>query len=124
MQTALTTLASIPFATAVCALIKRRWPAVTGGITPCVMLACTALAAVLGHYSAQIPAYAWEYAGPILAAVVAMGLHQTATAAIDRANPAAPEPPPTIAARPATADELADAVLASLDRTPPPAPSA
>jgi hypothetical protein len=78
MQTVITTIASIPFAMAIVALLKRQWPSVTGWLTPCVILLCTTAAAILGQYSERVPPIVWIIAGPIVAAISALGLHEAA----------------------------------------------
>lgn len=74
----LATLASVPFAAAVTALLRKRWPSIDGGYVAIVVLALTALAGGLGYYAAQVPPVVWALLGPVLAAVLALGGVQTA----------------------------------------------
>jgi hypothetical protein len=78
MNDIIATLASVPFAVAVTALIRKRWPVVDGAYVALVVLACTVASAVLAHYRAAIPAEVWTAAAPVLAAVLALGGVQTA----------------------------------------------
>jgi hypothetical protein len=75
-QTILTTLASVPFAMALCALIKRQWPSVTGWVTPVVVMVLTIVVGVLGQYAEVIPPLVWAIIGPVIAAVIALGTVQ------------------------------------------------
>lgn len=78
MNDTITTLASVPFAIAVTALIRKRWPVVDGAYVALVVLACTVASAVLAHYHAAIPVEVWTAAAPVVAAVLALGGVQTA----------------------------------------------
>lgn len=73
MDSVLETLVSVPFAVAVTALLRKRWPQIDGWAVYVVVLALTILGAVLGHYRAAIPTEVWTAAGPLLAAVLALG---------------------------------------------------
>lgn len=73
MNEALSTLVSAPFAVAVTALLRKRWPAIDGAYVAVVVLVLTVLGAVLAHYQASIPVEVWTAAGPLLAAVLALG---------------------------------------------------
>lgn len=73
MNDALSTLVSVPFAIAVTALLRKRWPQIDGAAVYAVVLFLTILGAVLGHYRAAIPAEVWTAAGPLIAAVLALG---------------------------------------------------
>ena len=78
MDNIIETLVSVPFAIAVTALLRKRWPAIDGWAVYVVVLVCTILGAVAAHYRAQIPPEVWTAAGPVLAAVLALGGVQTA----------------------------------------------
>jgi len=86
MNDIIDTLASVPFAVAVTALIRKRWPVVDGAYVALVVLACTVASAVLAHYRAAIPAEVWTAAAPVIAAVLALGGVQTAQH-VARADP-------------------------------------
>lgn len=73
MNDAIATLVSVPFAVAVTALLRKRWPQIDGAAVYLVVFALTIIGAVLVHYRAQIPAEVWTAAGPLLAAVLALG---------------------------------------------------
>ncbi len=92
MNDTLATLASVPFAVAVTALMRKRWPAIDGAYVYLVVLALTALSAALAHYRAQIPAEVWAALGPLLAAVLALGGVQTAQDVARKAIVVAPDP--------------------------------
>jgi disulfide bond formation protein DsbB len=89
MNDTLTTLASVPFAIAVTALLRKRWPQIDGAYVALVVLVLTVLGAVLGHYHASIPAEVWTAAGPLLAAILALG---GVTTAQHVAKPSSPWP--------------------------------
>jgi len=72
------TLVSVPFAVAVTALVRKRWPQVDGAYVALVVLVLTIAGAVLAHYRDAIPQEVWAAAGPLLAAVLALGGVQTA----------------------------------------------
>ena len=78
MNDIIATLASVPFAIAVTALIRKRWPVVDGAYVALVVLACTVASAVLAYYRAAIPAEVWTAVAPVVAAVLALGGVQTA----------------------------------------------
>lgn len=78
MSEYLSTLVSVPFAVAVTALLRKRWPQIDGAYVALVVLVLTVLGAVLAHYQASIPVEVWTAAGPLLAAVLALGGVQTA----------------------------------------------
>ena len=78
MNDVIATIASVPFAVAVTALIRKRWPVVDGAYVALVVLACTVASAVLAHYRDAIPAEVWTAAAPVIAAVLALGGVQTA----------------------------------------------
>jgi putative Ca2+/H+ antiporter (TMEM165/GDT1 family) len=73
MNEVITTLASVPFAIAITALLRKRWPVIDGAYVALVVLALTVLGAVLSHYHAAIPPEVWTAAAPVLAAILALG---------------------------------------------------
>jgi len=89
------TLVSVPFAIAVTALLRKRWPSINGAYVYAVVLVLTIVAAVLSYYRAAIPVEVWTAAGPLLAAVLALGGVQ---AAQHVAESGATKPLPTAAA--------------------------
>jgi hypothetical protein len=78
MTDALATICSAPFAVAVTALLRRRWPAIDGSAVYAVVLSTTVLSAIAAHYRALIPAEVWTALGPVLAAIMALGGVQAA----------------------------------------------
>lgn len=78
MDSILETIVSVPFAVAVTALVRKRFPQVDGAYVAVVVLILTILGAVLAHYRAAIPPEVWTAAGPLLAAILALGGVQTA----------------------------------------------
>jgi len=89
------TLVSVPFAIAVTALLRKRWPSIDGAYVYAVVLVLTVIGAVLSYYRASIPVEVWTAAGPLLAAVLALGGVQ---AAQHVAESGASKPLPTAAA--------------------------
>ena len=78
MTDLIATLGSIPFAIAVTALLRKRWPAIDGAYVAVVVLACTVAAGLLSYYRASIPTEVWLGLGPIVAAVMSLGGVQAA----------------------------------------------
>ena len=78
MNDIIATLVSAPFAVAVTALLRKRWPQIDGAYVAVVVLALAVLGAVAAHYRALIPPEAWTALGPLLATVLALGGVQTA----------------------------------------------
>ena len=76
-ETILATIASVPFAAAVTALLRRAFPRIDGPYVAIPVLVCTLAAALLGYYADAIPQVVWVCLGPAVAAVMAMGGVQT-----------------------------------------------
>lgn len=73
MTDTLATLASVPFAIAVTALLRKRWPAIDGLYVPLVVVVLSGLAAVARQYAHAVPDAAWPAIGALLAAVISLG---------------------------------------------------
>jgi len=82
MTDVLATLVSVPFAVAVTALVRKRWPQVDGWGVYAVVLLTTIVSAIATHYRASIPAEVWTALAPLLAAILALGGVQTAQTVI------------------------------------------
>ena len=73
MNEVITTLVSVPFAVALTAILRKHFPSIDGAYVYAIVLVLTVLGAVLGHYQASIPTEVWVAAGPLLAAILAIG---------------------------------------------------
>jgi len=113
MNDALATLVSVPFAVAVTAILRKRWPQIDGWGVYAVVLVLTILGAVLGHYRAVIPSEVWTALGPFLAAILALGGVTTAQHVVSTnvrryysdAEAFSPSEPPTVKDRPTVPPE-------------------
>ena len=72
-MTALQTIGTAAFATALTAMVRKVWPGLDGRSVWLVALGCAVCAAVAQHYSASIPAEVWTVLDPIIAMVLASG---------------------------------------------------
>lgn len=87
MTDTLATIASVPFAIAVTALLRKKWPAIDGAWVYAVVLALAVVSALASHYRAVIPPEVWTAASPLLVAVMALGGVQTAQDVAGKAKP-------------------------------------
>ena len=67
------TLVSVPFAVAVTALLRKKWPAIDGAYVYVVVLALSIVGAVLTRYHDAIPQYVWTAITPVMSAILSLG---------------------------------------------------
>jgi len=77
MNEALEILGSLPFAIAVTALLRKRWPQIDGWFVPLVVALTSSVGAIAIFYRDRIPAEVWIAVSPILTTILAMGTVQT-----------------------------------------------
>ena len=73
MNNIIETIVSVPFAVAITAILRKKWPSIDGAYVYLVVLLLTIIGAVLGHYQAHIPTEVWVAAGPLLATILSVG---------------------------------------------------
>lgn len=67
-------IASVPFAAACVALVRKAYPKIDGIKTVAVLaMIFTSAAQLLGKYSGSVPAWGWTLIGIVVAAITAMG---------------------------------------------------
>jgi hypothetical protein len=116
---ALGLLTSAGFAIAVVALLRKRWPSIDGWWVTAIYVGLTILGAVLAHFSDRIPVEVWTTIKAIAVIVTGQGgvtlWQQVAGKGSKTTNVKVVPSDPVVNTKPATADDLADAVLANLN---------
>jgi hypothetical protein len=90
MNEVLTTLVSMPFAVAVTALLRKRWPVIDGVYVYLVVAVLAIIGSLLTRYSYAVPEDVWIVLSPLLTAVLAVGGVQAAQH-ITQGIPASPQ---------------------------------
>lgn len=67
------TLVSVPFAVALTALLRKKWPQIDGWYVHVVVVALSIIGAVLTYYRDVIPQVVWTALTPIMSAILALG---------------------------------------------------
>lgn len=67
------TLVSVPFAVALTALLRKRWPSIDGLAVYVIVFVLSCIGAVLSHYHAYIPDYVWTALTPVMSAILSLG---------------------------------------------------
>ena len=89
------TLVSMPFAVAVTALLRKRWPVIDGAYVYLVVAALAIIGSLLTRYSYAVPEDVWLVLSPLLTAVLAIGGVQSLTPATTPAPTFDPHEAPT-----------------------------
>lgn len=86
MNNILETLVSVPFAVAITALLRKKWPWIDGAAVYVVVLVLAVIGAVLTYYRTAIPVEVWTAASPVLVAILALGGMQAASSVAAKAS--------------------------------------
>lgn len=79
MYEVISTIVSMPFAVAVTALLRKRWPVIDGAYVYLVVAILAIIGSLLTRYSYAVPEDVWIVLSPLLTAVLAIGGVQALT---------------------------------------------